>query len=146
MSARPFVLSVSAVIVDASGCCLLVRRSAANQHFVGSWEWPGGKVEPGEDFATAIVRETREETSLDIEITGLAGATQFAVANVNVVMLFLEARVLGGELHLSREHDDATWVAWKDLLRYQLPPHMQEFVMSYADRKTTAPGLKPGSA
>jgi len=47
---KPFRLAVKAVIFDDQQRCLLLRRSAINHHFVGCWEWPGGKVDEGEDF------------------------------------------------------------------------------------------------
>ena len=72
---KPFRLTVKAVLLNDQQCCLLVRRSAYNRNFVGCWEWPGGKVDEGEDFATALLREAREETGLEVQITALAGAT-----------------------------------------------------------------------
>ena len=117
MDKRLFGLAVKAVIVEAEGRCLLVRRSPANTHFAGCWEWPGGKVDSGEDFASAVVRETKEETGLDVEITGLAGATAFEMPKVHVVLLCMETRIVGGTLALSGEHDAAEWVPLADLAR-----------------------------
>jgi 8-oxo-dGTP diphosphatase len=44
---------------------------------IGAWSLPGGKVEPGEQPRAAAVRETKEETNLDVEIIGLAGYREF---------------------------------------------------------------------
>ena len=79
-SAKPFRLVVKAVILDGQQRCLLLRRSAFNHNFAGCWEWPGGKVDGGEDFATALLREAREETGLVVQITGLAGAITYEMA------------------------------------------------------------------
>src|SRR5437762_4704786 len=103
---KPYKLAVKAVVLDDRGRCLLIRRSRVCRNFVGKWEWPGGKVDPGEDFVTALIRETREETCLDVRITGLAGATQFDMPLVQVVLLCMEARITGGQIRLSEEHDD----------------------------------------
>ena len=119
---KPFKLSVKAIILDKQQRCLLIRRSPANHSFVGKWEWPGGKVDDGEDFADAVVRETHEETSLKIKIIGLVGATQFEMPKLNVVLLCMEARLKSGKVQLSDEHDDFAWVTlgelmhWNDLL------------------------------
>ena len=51
---KPFRLAVKAIILDGQQRCLMVRRSAFNHNFVGCWEWPGGKVDDGEDFAAAV--------------------------------------------------------------------------------------------
>jgi len=134
MDKRLFGLAVKAVIVDAEGRCLLVRRSFANARFAGCWEWPGGKVDPGEDFASAVVRETREETGLDVEITGLAGATAFEMPKVHVVLLCMEARITGGTLALSEEHDAAEWVPLANLVLCNLPAQHRDFMLAYAAR------------
>ena len=131
---KPWGLSVKAVILDSAGRCLLLRRSAANKNFVGQWEWPGGKVDPGEDFATAVLRETKEEAGLDVEITGLVGATSFDMPRVHVVVLCIEARLTGGTLTLSHEHDAAEWVPPAELSRWDLPEHVRPFMLEYAGR------------
>lgn len=143
MSARPFVLAVKSVLLDEQGRCLLVRRSARNRSFVGCWEWPGGKVDAGEDYAAAVVREAREETALEIEITGLAGATQFEMPQASVVLLCLEARVTGGELRLSDEHDDAAWVPLPELPARELAAQTRGFMLEYAARKLGRPAAAP---
>lgn len=140
MPAKPFVLAVKAVILDEQRRCLLIRRSAHNRSFVGCWEWPGGKVDPGEEVARAVARETREETGLDIELTGVAGATHFQIPKVNVVLLCMEARVTGGKLRLSDEHDEAAWVPLGDLPGLQLAAEIRDFMLDYAKRKETQHG------
>ena len=117
-TAKPFHLTVKAIILDGQQRCLLVRRSAFNRNFVGCWEWPGGKVDDGEDFATALLREAREETGLAVQITGLAGATEFEMPLVKVVLVCMKARPTGGTLKLSEEHDDFAWATLEELTRW----------------------------
>ena len=138
MPAKPWVLAVKAVIFDEKGRCLLIRRSVNNRSFVGCWEWPGGKVDDAEDFAVAVMREAREETALDIEITNLAGATQFEMPKVNVALLCMEARILDGELTLSDEHDDSAWVPLNELAQWKLADQIRDFMLDYASRKGTS--------
>ena len=73
MSNKPFCLVVRAVIRDEQGRCLLLRRSSACKTFVGMWEWPGGKADPGETFEETVRREVGEETGLEIKLTDVAG-------------------------------------------------------------------------
>lgn len=135
MPAKPFVLAVKAVIFDEQRRCLLIRRSKQNRSFVGCWEWPGGKVDPGEEFALAVAREVREETALEIEINGLAGATQFEMPQVNVVLLCMEARVTGRQLQLSVEHDEAAWVSLDELPKWNLSDQVRDFMLEYVRKK-----------
>jgi 8-oxo-dGTP diphosphatase len=132
---KPFRLTVKAVILDDQQRCLLVRRSASNGSFVGCWEWPGGKLEEGEDFATALLREAREETGLEVRITGLAGATMYEMPQLHVVLLCMEARRVSGELRLSEEHDDLAWAPLGELARYPFSPGIGAFMLDYAKRK-----------
>ena len=132
---KPWSLAIRAVIRDGQGRLLLLRRSNVCRHFVGCWEWPGGKVDPGEDFASAVKREAREETSLEVEITGVAGATHFEAPAGHYVTLCLEARVGGGELVLSHEHDQNAWVAAEDLERLPLAPQLKDFMLEYSKRE-----------
>ena len=132
---KPWVMAVKAVVVDAQNRTLLLRRSPVNRHFQDCWEWPGGKLDPGEDYATAVLRETREEIGLQVEITGLAGATTFEMVKVNVVLLCMEARITGGEMHLSEEHDAYDWVPLGELGGKKLAGGVGDFMIEYSRKR-----------
>ena len=131
MSTKPFRLAVRAVIRDEQGRCLLLRRSNACKAFVGTWEWPGGKADPGETFDVAVRREVREETGLEIELTGVAGAFHIEMAQQHLAVLCLEAKPAGGALALSEEHDQSAWAPLPDLLKWNLTDGFREFAQSY---------------
>jgi 8-oxo-dGTP diphosphatase len=137
MSTKPFGLAVRAVIADNRGRCLLLRRSSFNKHFVGQWEWPGGKVDSGETFDAAVCREVREETGLKVRPTGVAGAYGFEMEKARVAVLCLEVKRTGGRLKLSEEHDRHKWVAWADLPQCDIVDSMKETAEAYAAKKRT---------
>jgi 8-oxo-dGTP diphosphatase len=139
MPPKPFSLAVNAVIIDTQNRCLLIRRSASSKHFVGCWEWPGGKLDPGEDFVAALHREVAEETGLTIELSGFAGSTTFEMPSVNVILLCLEARMFSGSLRLSEEHDDAAWTPLDRLSQLELPDSIGPFMLEYAAKKRIRP-------
>jgi 8-oxo-dGTP diphosphatase len=132
---KPFALVVKAVIFDDQNHCLLVRRSAANHNFVGRWEWPGGKLDPGEDFAAGLRREVREESGLEIELTHLAGATQFEMPAANVILLCLNARPLSTAVRLSVEHDDFAWMPLSELPQWNILEAMKPVLKSLLEPK-----------
>jgi 8-oxo-dGTP diphosphatase len=137
MPQKPFGLAVKAVIVDETGRSLLIRRSRANKNFVGRWEWPGGKSDPGEPFDAALRREVFEETGLEVEITGVVGAMDYEMPKVHVVLLCMETRVVGGELRLSEEHDEHAWAPFAEYPRTALVENIGPFMLDYAARKGT---------
>ncbi len=65
------ILAVGAVVVDRQGRVLIIRR--ARNPAAGTWTIPGGRVEPGETVEVAVVRELREETSLDARVIDRLG-------------------------------------------------------------------------
>lgn len=107
------VPAASALVTDSRGAILMQRR-ADN----GLWALPGGTMQLGESIATTAVRETKEETGLDIEITGLVGIYTdprhiIAYANGEVRQQFnvcFTARVIGGSLTSSAESSAVEFV------------------------------------
>ena len=134
MSRKPFRLAVRAVIRDEQGRCLLLRRSNVCKAFVGTWEWPGGKADPGETFDAAVQREVGEETGLEIELVGVAGAFHIEMAQQHLAVLCLEAKPTGGAFALSEEHDQSVWAPLPDLLQWNLTDGFREFAQAYLNR------------
>jgi 8-oxo-dGTP diphosphatase len=131
MSAKPFSLAVKALVADGEGRILAIRRSAASSQFGGNWDLPGGKVDPGESFDVALVREAAEETGLRIVLTGVAGATEYDCPKVRLAVLFLEAAVQSGQVRLSSEHDDYAWVERGKLPEMGFAGQLREFIGNY---------------
>lgn len=110
----PPVLVVAAALVDdlaAPGALLAARRSAPVS-LAGRWEFPGGKVEPGEAPEAAVHREIREELGVAIELGGeLAGPDDGAwrLSDRYVMRLWL-ARITEGEPRPLVEHDALRWL------------------------------------
>ncbi|MDO9297316.1 NUDIX hydrolase [Bradyrhizobium sp.] len=103
-------LAVSAAIFR-DGRVLLVRR--AKSPASGFYSLPGGRVEFGETLHTALHREVDEETSLRIEIAGLAGWREVvpgAGGGGHYLIMSFAARWRSGEPVLNDEHDDFRWL------------------------------------
>ena len=111
-AARRRIPCVGAVLTDDRGRLLLVRR--ANEPGRGLWSVPGGRVEPGETPARAVVREVVEETGLAVVVTGLAGVVERAAPSGEVYVIEDHtARLAAGvDPESARAGDDALDVAW----------------------------------
>ena len=126
--ATRIVVGVTAFVPDDAGRVLLIRRTDN-----GLWALPGGAQEIGEYVAQAAVRETREETGVDIEVTGLVGI----YSNPNHVVEYLDgevrqqfsiclrARALGGSPTPSSESSEVVWVEQDKLDTLHIHPSMR---------------------
>jgi len=115
MAKKPFALSVKIVIRDGNGRCLLLKRSMSSKWNKGKWDFPGGKVDPGEDFEQALLREVAEETGLEISLERVAGSAESETPIKRIAYIILEGRVVQGQVKLSSEHDEPIWVEPRDL-------------------------------
>ena len=109
----PMIRCVGAVVHDADGRLLLVRR--ANDPGRGQWSLPGGRVEPGESDASAVAREIHEETGLQVRAGSLVGSVSRPAPRGVYVIFDYAAEVVGGQLSAG---DDASDAAWVDLVTF----------------------------
>lgn len=95
------LVSVAALVTNEKDEILLVKSPWRG------WEYPGGLIEPGESFEAALRREVREESGVEIEITGFVGICK----NVerNIVNIDFTARYVSGELTTSEESTEVGW-------------------------------------
>ncbi|MER5872533.1 NUDIX domain-containing protein [Streptomyces sp. NPDC002044] len=112
------VVAATAVVTDGDGRILLQRRTDNDL-----WALPGGGMDLGDSLPGTAVREVKEETGLDVEITGLVGTYTdprhiIAYTDGEVRRQFnvcFTARITGGELSLSNESTELRFVAPVDL-------------------------------
>jgi ADP-ribose pyrophosphatase YjhB (NUDIX family) len=114
---RPYLAVSAAIIRD--GRVLIVRRARPPAH--GVFTLPGGVVEAGETLFQAVIREVREETTLEIEPVSLVGHREAILRDASgrverhFVILPFAARWLAGEPHLNEELAEARWLRPSEL-------------------------------
>ena len=108
------VLCAGAVVRDASGRVLLVRRG--HEPGLGLWSLPGGRVEAGEAPAAAAGREVLEETGLEVEVGDLLATFELGPYLVHD----FAATVVGGELAAGDDADEVGWFAVDELSTVEL--------------------------
>jgi 8-oxo-dGTP diphosphatase len=120
--AKPLLLVAACALVDVDGRVLLARRPEGKK-MAGLWEFPGGKLNPGETPEAALIRELKEELGIDVAAACLA---PFAFASHDyegfhlLMPLFLCRRWKG--IPSPRENQTLAWVRASKLTDYDMPP------------------------
>jgi 8-oxo-dGTP diphosphatase len=116
------VLVAAVALVDADGRVLVSRRPEGKQ-LAGLWEFPGGKVEQGERPEAALIRELKEELSIDVTEACLAPLTfaSHAYEDFHLLMPLYVCRRWKGIVS-GAEGQDLVWVRPKKLSEYPMPP------------------------
>jgi 8-oxo-dGTP diphosphatase len=108
----PGLLVVGAALLDGAGRVLAAQR-ARPPELAGWWEFPGGKVEPGESDVAALIRECREELGVDIEVGSRLG-TDIPVQGGSGMLRVWTGRIVAGE-PVAHEHRSLRWLAPDEL-------------------------------
>ena len=118
----PTVLVVAVALIDVDGRVLIAQRPEGKQ-LAGLWEFPGGKVEPGERPEAALIRELREELGIEVMESCLAPFVfaSHAYESFHLLMPLYLCRRWEGTV-VAREHSALAWVKPDRLADYPMPP------------------------
>jgi 8-oxo-dGTP diphosphatase len=127
------VLVAACALIDPDGRVLLAQRPAG-KNLAGLWEFPGGKMEPGERPEDTLIRELREELGIEVKEPCLAPFTfaSHSYVDFHLLMPLYVCRRWGGTPQ-PREHPAIKWVRPKDMADYPMPPADIPFVPMLRD-------------
>ena len=122
---------VAAVIEDGAGRVLVAQRPA-HKHLALKWEFPGGKVEPGESPEVALARELREELGIEIEIRCALPRFTHDYGTVAIAMIPFVCRLApGSPAPQAHEHAALRWVSPTELATLDLAAADLPIVAAY---------------
>jgi ADP-ribose pyrophosphatase YjhB (NUDIX family) len=136
--ANRVVPSVTAVIEDDAGRILLIHKTDNDL-----WALPGGGHDVGESIRDTVVREVKEETGFDVDVTGIVGT----YTNPNHVMAYddgevrqqfsicFSARLVGGERRTSSESKEVAWVEPDRIAELDMHPSMRLRIRHYLEHR-----------
>ena len=111
---RNVIKVTCAIIVNANGLVFAAQRSAT-MSLPLKWEFPGGKIEPGETAEACLIREIKEELHVDVEIVASLPANTYQYPNVTIQLIPFVCKLTFGQITL-KEHLDFKWLPKGELL------------------------------
>lgn len=129
------ILVISKVIITRPNKeFLIIKRSPLNNYCPGFWEFPGGKLEKGQDISSCIKNEIRDEVK--IQVSRIKPLVYFesrilkhgSYKGLPYIGLFAQADYRSGKVQLSKEHSLAKWITLKEASKYKLTPECQKVI------------------
>ena len=114
------MVTITAAVIEKNGRILIAKRKAG-MRLGGLWEFPGGKMEPGENPRECLRRELQEELGIEAEIGDLLVSHIHEYPHGTILLLSYRARHLNGDFDL-RDHDEVAWVEPNEFGRFDIAP------------------------
>lgn len=122
---------VAAALIYHQGKFLIGKRRSDGSN-PSVWEFPGGKLEPGESYEDCLIRECREECGLEVEPLGCYEEMEYTYPDGTIRFRFFLSRWKGGEL--SRNvHEELCWAAAETFSAYEFCPANRNLVSRMAE-------------
>lgn len=115
------MITVVAALIKKDNKILIARRSTGDESLLGKWEFPGGKVEPGENEYQAIEREIKEEFELNIHAKSFLTNNVFQYPTKTVDLRLYSCEYVSGNFKL-HDHSEYKYIDKSELLNYELAP------------------------
>ncbi|MFD0619801.1 8-oxo-dGTP diphosphatase MutT [Paenibacillus sp. GCM10027629] len=114
-------IEVAAAIIENEAGSILIARRKAGKSQAGLWEFPGGKIEPGESIEACIRRELMEELQIEITIKSYFGMHEHPYETANIRLIAYKVTYLRGDIRLI-DHDAYRWVRREELTEIAFAP------------------------
>ncbi len=125
------IIPVVCALIEAEGRVLLARRPE-HKHLGGKWEFPGGKIEPGETPEAALIRECAEELGCQIEVGAALPPVEHCYPERTILLRpFVCLLAPGSPAPCANEHSALAWVEPERMTDYDLPAADAPIVASY---------------
>ena len=116
MSIHKASIDVVAAVIMKNDLFLIANRSFEDNSR-GMWEFPGGKVEENETFTSALIREIKEELSLNIKVGNMIATIDLNKTDKNIYVHYYYAIIVSGQISLN-VHSEFKWVSHTQLKNF----------------------------
>ena len=121
-------LTMRGVIKNTDNEILILKRHPKSKTDPEMWELPGGKVEKGEHFTDALIREIKEETSLDCEVGDFCEAVQNDYMHKRTVQLIMYLENIEGNVKISEEHTEFMWAGLEQIKELEISSSLKKIL------------------
>ncbi len=120
------IIKVTAAILEKDGQIIIAQRKSSD-HLSGKWEFPGGKIEPGETPEECLARELKEEFDIDVTIGEHLGSNVHHYDHISIELMAYRASWVGGAITMN-DHKAYRWVTVDQLTEFDFAPADVPFV------------------
>ena len=121
---------VGAAIIDDEGKVLCAQRGYGS--LIGKWEFPGGKIKPGETDSEALKREIKEELNIEIDVKDLIDDNYYEYEDFNISLRIYKCKYLSGKIE-DTEHQMLKWMEGRELTSLDWAPADKPIVDTYIE-------------
>ena len=121
-------LTMRGIIKNDDNEILILKRHPKSKTDPEMWELPGGKVEKGEHFTTALVREIKEETNLDADVGDFCEAVQNDYMHKRTVQVIMYLENIKGDVKISEEHTDWMWAGLEKIKSLEISTSLKKIL------------------
>ena len=114
------------IILDSEGEILIAQRNL-QKNFGGMWEFPGGKQEADESPEQALIRELKEELSIDVEVLQSFPPYDYRDESIEVSFYPIQCKIVGGKI-VNNEHEEVKFISVDEINNFDFAPPDYETV------------------
>jgi 8-oxo-dGTP diphosphatase len=124
---------IVAGVASRDGRILIIQRSADENFYPNRWELPSGKREPLEPTEETLTREFKEETNLNVKITGIVSVFDYQIQNDDEIrdatqINFLLEPAIYSDVKLSKEHQNFAWIREDEIENYDITEQTKDVI------------------
>lgn len=127
MNQDVFIVPQKAVIMEGDKY-LILKRSPDAHSYPNCWDFPGGRLEKGEDVLAGLEREVIEETGLRVKATRPVFVFHEILNGRSLVFIVYLCEKISGKINLSHEHTEYKWAKRNDILKLDTENYLRAFL------------------
>ena len=121
------MIEISKAVIQKNEKFLILKRAAHSKSYPGLWDFAGGKHDHGETPEESVIRETKEETDLDINPGQEIKTVHYQDEQFNLLFHYFVFNITSGKIKISEDHSEYKWVARKEINFFKLHPSVKEY-------------------